>query len=159
MQQKTPNFASILTGEAPHQLLYLLWVYFFLENDYIFYVPLALSTIGKVNLMASSNSEDSVEKAQELILFQTKCEAFILGFLLLNLLSFNLKSVLEFASFAFLIKLKYSFYYPSQKAFVELHFAIDNLTRKWGCRPLYHLIYMGITVFSSTYGSDRELGY
>lgn len=62
-------------------------------------------------------------------------------------------------TFGALVKAKYGFYYPSQKAFVELHFAFDNLTRKWGFRPLYHLLYMGITVFSSTYGTDRELTY
>jgi hypothetical protein len=156
IQQKTPTtLAKIISGEAPHQLLYLIWLFFFPKDKYLYFVPLALSTIGKVNILLNSNSEDSLEKAQELILFQTKCEAFILGYLFLSMFSFSLIPVLEFAAFAFLIKLKYSFYYPSQKAFVELHFAFDNLTRKWGCRPLYHVLYMGINIFSSTYGSER----
>jgi hypothetical protein len=160
LQQKTPTtFSRIISGEVPHQLLYLVWLYSFPKTEYLYFVPLALSTIGKLNILLAPNSEDSLEKAQELILFQTKCEAFVLGYLLVGMLKFSLLSVAEFATFAILVKLKYSFYYPSQKAFVELHFAFDNLTRRWGCRPLYHVLYMGITVFSSTYGSDRELGY
>jgi hypothetical protein len=74
-------------------------------------------------------------------------------------LKFNAQSLLEFLTFAAIVKLKYSFYFPSQKAFVELHFAFDNLTRRWGCRPIYHLLYMGVTVLSSTYTVERELSY
>lgn len=160
LQQKSPpTLSKIISGEAPHQLLYLAWLYYFPKSEYLFFVPLALSTIGKANILLNSYSEDSVEKGQELILFQTKCEAFILGYLFLSMLRFDLVSLVEYATFALLVKLKYSFYYPSQKAFVELHFAFDNLTRRWGCRPIYHLLYMSITIFSSTYGSDRELGY
>lgn len=80
-----------------------------------------------------------------------KCEGFVLGVLFLYLLKHDLASLVEFVTFAVFVKLKYSFYFPSQKAFVELHFALDNLTRKWNCRSLYHFLYMGITIFSSTY--------
>ena len=160
LQQKSPTTLSkLISGEAPHQLLYLAWLYYFPKNEYLFFVPLALCTIGKTNILLNSYSEESVEKGQELILFQTKCEAFILGYLFLSMLRMDLLNLVEFTTFALLVKLKYSFYYPSQKAFVELHFAFDNLTRRWGCRPIYHILYMSITVFSSTYGSDRELGY
>lgn len=156
MHQKAPTtLTKLISGEAPHQLLYIIWLYFFPKDKYLYLVPLALSTIGKLNMLLNDNSEDSVEKAQELILFQTKCEAFLLGYVFLSMLSFSLIGVAEFATFAVIVKLKYSFYYPSQKAYVELHFAFDNLTRKYGCRPLYHILYMSITIFSSTYGSDR----
>lgn len=74
LQQKTPaTFAKIVSGESPHQLLYVLWLYFNPKEEYAFYVPLALSTLGKICMLVSGNSEDSVEKGQELILFQTKC--------------------------------------------------------------------------------------
>jgi hypothetical protein len=160
LQHKPPSsLTKRITGEAPHQLLYLLWLCYFPKGEYLFFLPLALSTLGKTTLLLASNSEEGVEKGQELILFQTKCEAFILGYLCLSLLRLDVLSVVELGTFAVLVKLKYSFYYPSQKAFVELHFAFDNLTRRWGCRPLYHLLYMAVTVFSSTYATDREIAY
>lgn len=141
----------MLHGEAPHQLLYVLWLYLQPKEEYVYFIPLALSTIGKINLLAHPSSEENVEKTQDLILFQVKCEGFVLGVLFLCLLNHDLASLVEFVTFAVFVKLKYSFYFPSQKAFVELHFALDNLTRKWNCRSLYHFLYMGITVFSSTY--------
>lgn len=63
--EKTPmGLAKVLSGEAPHQLLYLLWLYSFPKNEYIYYVPLALSCVGKINLLLSGHCEDSLEKAQ-----------------------------------------------------------------------------------------------
>lgn len=150
---------KLLYGEAPHHILYITWIYLFAKGDYLFLVPLALSTLGKSLLLIDASSEESTDKAQELILFQVKCEAFILGFLLLSLFKFNLLSLLEFITFAFFVKIKYSFYSPAQKAFVELHFAFDNLTRKWRIRPIYHIFYMGINLLSGTYSTERELLY
>lgn len=70
MHHKTPtSLTKLISGEAPHQLLYLIWLYFFPNDKYLYFVPLALSTIGKLNMLLNANSEDSVEKAQELILF------------------------------------------------------------------------------------------
>lgn len=119
LQQKSPTTLSkLISREAPHQLLYLLWLYYFPKSEYLFFVPLALSCIGKINILLNSYSEESLDKGQELILFQTKCEAFIFGYLFLSMVKLDLASLVEFATFALLIKLKYSFYYPSQKAYV-----------------------------------------
>lgn len=93
------------------------------------------------------------------MIFQVKCEAFILGVLCLLLFSLAPLRLLDFLVFAAILKIKYSFYYPGQKAFLELHFSLDKLTRRWGCRPIYHLLVMAISHFSSTYRSEREILY
>ncbi len=57
IQEKTPTTLSkIISGEAPHQLLYLIWLYLFPKDKYLYFVPLALSTIGKLNILLNSNS-------------------------------------------------------------------------------------------------------
>ena len=58
LQQKSPTTLSkIISGEAPHLLLYLAWLYYFPKNEYLFFIPLALCTIGKTNILLNSYSE------------------------------------------------------------------------------------------------------
>jgi hypothetical protein len=55
-QQKVWTISKLLYGEAPHQILYLLWLYYFPKDEYIYFIPLALSTVGKLNILFDPNS-------------------------------------------------------------------------------------------------------
>jgi hypothetical protein len=96
-----------------------------------------------------------VALAEELILFQIKTEAFILGMHFLILMQLDLHSLYELVLLATICKLKYSFYFAAQKAYVELHFAFDNITKRCGGRRIYHILYLGISKFGGTYGKGR----
>ena len=61
--------------------------------------------------------------------------------------------------YALWMKAKYSFYFGSQKAFVELHFSFDHQMKRFGIRSFYHLIYKFVSKFSGVYSSSREITY
>ena len=48
-----------------------------------------------------------------------------------------------------IVKLKYRFYGPTRKAYQEMHFFFDRLSRAMNLRGPYHLIYEAISMFSN----------
>lgn len=121
-----------------------------------------LSSLGKIHLLINKPSEDAAAVAEELILFQSKTETYILGTFFLSALLPTPAKLLELAAFAFFCKIKYTFYFPAQKAYVELHFALDNLTRRMGGRSIYHIAYMAVSAMGGIGGAratGREIAY
>lgn len=60
IKNKGATLHKLINGEAPHQLLYVLWLYLQPKQEYMYFIPLALSTIGKINLLVHPNSEENV---------------------------------------------------------------------------------------------------
>lgn len=79
--------------------------------------------------------------------------------LLLKLMYLNLNDLYSFVIYAIIIKLKYSFYFPAQKAFVELHFYFDKISKIWNIRKLYHFIHNLISIFGGVYNNKKEMTY
>ena len=79
--------------------------------------------------------------------------------LLIKLIHPSLDNLLSLLFFAVLCKIKYTFYFAAQRAYVELHFLMDNLTKKWGARKAYHFVHNIVSFFGGVSNSSKEIGY
>lgn len=79
--------------------------------------------------------------------------------LIIKLIHPSLDGLLSLVFFAGLCKIKYTFYFAAQRAYVELHFLMDNLTKKWGARRTYHFVHNLIAFFGGVSNSSKEIGY
>lgn len=86
-------------------------------------------------------------------------ELFLCLILFVKAFSLSLSSLLLFFSFGLLCKLKYSFYFAAQKAYVELHFLLDNVTKRWGARRAYHLLHAVLARLGGVYNDAKEIMY
>ena len=159
----TPNrqlTTLLASGEVPYQLAYLLGLKLYMRHTSLMhFVPLILSTTGRLMTMLNERNDNLTAVVEELILFQTKCEAFILGMFVLEALGLDLEVWAGLVVYALWVKAKYSMYFGSQKAFVELHFSFDHLSKRWGMRSCYHLVYKVVSNFSGVYSGNREIVY
>ena len=69
--------------------------------------------------------------------------------LFFEILTLDPWKVLKLVSLALLIKLKYRFYAPTRKAYQEIHFFFDKLSRFMNIRGLYNVIYETISLLSN----------
>ena len=84
-----PSLAKTLAGELPHQLIYLAWLYLFPKDYLLYYLPLILSTAGKLYLMnIGTKDPEGQSKVEEVIMLQNKTELYILFTLFLSLFKF-----------------------------------------------------------------------
>jgi hypothetical protein len=151
-------FSTLKSGELLHQLAYLAWMQW-PRQDYIFLAPLVLSNVGKIYAIFHEKSEDNQATIEELIKFQAKLELLLCVILLAKTFPPSLPSLLLFLSFAILCKLKYSFYFAAQKAYVELHFLLDNVTKRWGARRAYHLLHALLARLGGVSNDAKEIAY
>lgn len=70
-----------------------------------------------------------------------------------------MSALLLFFSFALLCKLKYSFYFAAQKAYVELHFLLDSVTKRWGARRAYHFLHAFLAGLGGVSNDVKEIMY
>lgn len=91
------------------------------------------------------------------MLFQAKTELFVIFHLLLMMI-FRIRTVdmvLQLVLYIIICKIKYSFNGPTQKAYKELHFAIDGKFKQLGCRGFYQRMYKIISLMGETYPSEN----
>lgn len=147
---KSYNFLRrIFIGDCLYQLAYMAWLYYFEIHYFMHFIPLMLSNVGKNAIMADKKNGEVMMVVQELIIFQNQCEAYILFTLFVEILTFNKIKLLQFIFFAAIVKMKYRFYRPSHKAYNEMHFFLDRLSRRLNIRWAYHSIYWCVTLFSN----------
>jgi predicted membrane metal-binding protein len=72
MDERDKFINKIKNGEFFHQLAFLAWLYFFSQQDFMFFVPLILSNVGKIYSIFHGKDEDNQSTIEELIKFQTK---------------------------------------------------------------------------------------
>lgn len=67
--------------------------------------------------------------------------------------------LIELVTFVLLCKIKYTFYFPAQRAYVELHFSLDNFMKKCGKRKIYHIIHKFISFLGGVSNTSKEIAY
>lgn len=114
---KTYDWRKALTGDLPYQLTFIAWLLLFRVPHFMHYIPLLLSNVGKVYIIASQKGGEQNSLVHELIIFQTQTEAYILFTLLLEVLGLKQWDLLRCVIYGVIVKLKYKWYGPSRKAF------------------------------------------
>jgi hypothetical protein len=145
---KTYGLRKVLSGDFLYQLAFMGWLLYFRAPHFLHYIPLLLSNVGKVTIMALQKGEQHTA-VQDLILFQNHTEAFVLFTLFLEVFSLRTEHLLRWIAYGLLIKLKYRFYAPTRKAYNQIHFELDRRSRNLNLRGAYHLLHDCLSLFSS----------
>ena len=156
---KQPVLSRLRRGELLHQLTYLGWMQLLPRQDYIYHVPLLLSNMGKIIAIFHEKSEDNQATIEELIKLQAKLELLLCLILLAKAFPPSLSNVLPFFTFALLCKLKHCFYFATQKAYMEVHFLVDNVSKRWGGRRAYHLLHACLARLGGVSNDSKEIAY
>ena len=114
---KTYGIRKVFSGDFGYQLAFMLWLAVFRVPYFMHYIPLLLSNVGKIYIMAVSKHGEHPSTVQELIIFQNQTETYILLTLLLELIGFSRLKLFKFILYALVVKLKYRFYSPTRKAY------------------------------------------
>jgi hypothetical protein len=146
---KKYTVGKMIGGDLPYQLAFALWLFAFKPPFFMHYIPFLLGNVGRLYIMTVYRSGEITTIPQELIIFQNKSEIFILFISLIDLFGFTQMRLVQLVALALIIKLKYRFYAPSRKAFNDLHFYFDRLSRSINLRSIYHVVYEFISLFSN----------
>lgn len=136
-------------SDLPFQLIFAVWLLFFKPPYFMHYIPLILGNIGRIYIMAVYKTGEITTISQELIIFQNQCETFIFIISLFEVFSFSKMWLIQLLFLALFLKIKYKLYAPSRKAFNEMHFYFDRLSRNLSFRSIYHIMYEFISLFSN----------
>lgn len=63
---------KLKNGELIHQMGYMLWMYLYPQEEFMFYVPFVLSNVGKIYAVFHQKDDDNQTIIEELIKFQVK---------------------------------------------------------------------------------------
>lgn len=140
---------KLLRGDLLFQIAFVAYLFYFKVTHFLYYIPLLLSNVGKLQWLANQKGEEMNVTIQQLIIFQNQCEGYILCTLLVESILVNRASFLRFLVYGLIVKLKYRFYQPTHKAYNQIHFFFDRLSRRFKCRAIYHVVYKIISFFSN----------
>lgn len=83
----------LMCGEIMPLYLYMVWLYAFPQPEYIYIIPLFLSSLGKTYLMCTSPSSLDIDAVESLIKMQAKVEIIIFVHHIIKCLSNGLPSL------------------------------------------------------------------
>ena len=152
MGTQPPSSAIISTDLSALSLLPLL-----------FYLPLMIACIGKFYMLCLPPNKQDKYLLEELIVFQSKLELYILFYCILELavkiLEPDFSMVLAVIALALILKIKFSCHYGTQKAYREMHLAFDRIARSCGGRGLYQKLYKWIGKGNLEFSVEKVVGY
>ncbi len=148
-----------LHGETLYALLYLIWLVFSNKKTYIFFVPMYFSTIAKLTWLFTSKEKLNIDFMEEVALFQTKAEIFVIGYQLISIPYGGFRTLIELVFMVMMLRFKYSFHEKAQEAFKELHFVLDNMFKRTKIRPKYQKIVQILGFFGQIYGGSKQIIY
>lgn len=149
LQDKEQSITKLLRGEFPTHILFLAWLYYYKVPYFLHYIPIILNSTGKVYWLLKEKNIEIVTVVQQLIIFQSQCEAFVSFNLFLSACTLNYEKILQFLTYVLILKIKYRFYAPAHKAYNEVHFFFDRISRYFKFRSFYHFVYRAISCFSN----------
>lgn len=149
LREKDHSLRRLLKRDFPSHALFLIWLYFFKVPYLMHYIPLILNSSGKVIWLVRQLDIENVTLIQQLIVFQSQSEAFVSLHLFISALTLDHSKILQFVTYALILKIKYRFYAPAHKAFNEIHFRLDRISRYFNFRAFYHYVYKVITCFTN----------
>jgi hypothetical protein len=98
------------------------------------------STIAKLTWLFTSKEKLNIDFMEEVALFQTKAEIFVIGYQLISIPYGGFRTLIELVFMVMMLRFKYSFHEKAQEAFKELHFVLDNMFKRTKIRPKYQKI-------------------
>lgn len=146
-------------------MLYIMWLIVFPQDEHLFALPLILSNIGKCYLLCTTPRTLDIDAVESIIILQAKFEISIIIYMVLRLLIsvLTLRStpyaLLVSATLIIIMKFKYEIHYGTRRAYEEIHFGLDRISKLVNLRGGYHVLHRSVSQLGSNWNSGKQITY